>query len=93
MIASCVRKHRMTPFVWIGLSLLFYSSFSLTVGQLYLSEMATDNCSFALQTIYSIDLAVIFNLSMLIGYKINCFCRDINGFALNGSLPSESFKN
>ena len=26
---------------------------------------------------------------MLIGYKINCICREINDFALHGNLPSQ----
>ena len=92
MIASCILKHRMTAFVWLWLSLTLYCTLTVGIAQIALSNLQTPNCGYVLKTIYSIEVTVLFNLSMLIGYKINCTCREINMFVLQGNLPTESFK-
>ena len=72
----------MTRFQWVGLSLILWCTITIATGQLRFSNVNSEYCQYVLTTIDSIEIAVLFNLSMLIGYKINCLCREINGFAL-----------
>lgn len=92
MVLSCVRKHRMTKFVWFCLFCLEFCIFIVSVGQLVFKDITTKNCNFALGIIYSVEVGLLFFISMLIGDKTYYICRDINDFALHGNLPSQQSK-
>ena len=92
MVTACVRKHRLTKFVWVGLSCIQFCIFLVAVGQLEFKAIQSKNCNFALGIIYSVEVGILFLLSILIGYKTYCICREIKDFALHGNLPSERSK-
>ena len=89
MIISCVRKHRLTKFVWFGLGCLEFCILIVAIGQLTMNQLQSKNCNFGLEVIYGVDIGILFALSMLIGYKTHMICLEINEFALHGNLPSQ----
>ena len=68
----------MTRFVWVGC--------------IVWANPQQKNCGLGLNAIFSIEVAAFFNYSMIIGYKINFLCREINSFAMEGNLASENAK-
>lgn len=92
MVLSCLRKHRLTKFQWFGLSLLQFCILIVSVGQVVFNNIETSNCNFILSVIYTVEVTILFFISMLIGFKTYQVCREINDFALHGNLPSQQSK-
>ena len=92
MVVSCVRKHKLTGFVWFGLYSLQFCIIIVAIGQLVFKNIGSRYCNFGLGVIYTVEVCILFLLSLLIGYKTYVFCKEINDFALHGNLPSERSK-
>ena len=92
MVFSCVRSHRLTRFEWISLSNLAYATGSVALGQITIRHIDSKQCNFSLHLIYSVEVLILFNLSMIIGYKVYRISHEIYEFSINGNLPSEKSK-
>lgn len=69
MVVSCMRKHRMTGFTWVSLVYLASAVLMVAVGQVLFANPVESLCSFPLHLIYGVENIMLFNLSVLIGYK------------------------
>ena len=92
MIRSCLKKSKFSKIIWFGLSNLVFSSAVVAAGQIAFSKIDSKNCNFGLDMIYGAENIILFNLSMLIGYKTYCICHEVNEFAIKGNLPGEREK-
>ena len=93
MIQTKLRKNRLTPFVWMCLSNLLFCSIITGVGQIYYADIfKSENCNFGLNLIYGVENIIIFNLSIIVGFRTYILCNEISEFALKGNLPSERAK-
>ena len=85
IIAVCWRKQHLTRFVWICLFQVMFCTAAVGSCQLAFSQRQyTKNCNFIQKMIYVMEILVIFNLSMLLSFKTNRTCQEINDFACKG---------
>ena len=92
MIRSCLKKSKFSRINWFGFWNLVFSTGVVASGQISFSKIESKNCNFGLDMIYGAENIILFNLSMLIGYKTYCICHEVNEFSIKGSLPGEREK-
>ena len=91
LIGSYIRKHRLSKFQWVFLIvLMFIELFTAIVqyGYFGLGDDDNHNCFYSDKVFYGSGEILLFNMSILIGYKLYLEIDNLYEFAVKGNLMS-----
>ena len=95
LIASCVRKHRMTFFQWqslIILTVLIFLQIFIYFNYFGVGSGTEQNCGFFDNVLFGIADIYMFNFSILMGFRTYTVFNNMYQFAVNGELPEKKAK-